>query len=545
MERHLLELGALSVAVENAQVRRITVAGVEILRGLSSPVRDADWGTYETVVDELRAEGATYSCSFCEVDGLFQGEFRLDLEHERRCTVEVSITFARDADVNRAGFCLLHPIQGVSGTALTIRHSDGRAEQTHFPKAIAPGQPAFDIVGLSHTVAGVTLQISMQGEVFEMEDQRNWSDASYKTYCRPLSQPHPFAVAAGERIRQRVTVEIIDVADAVPQGDSLAGREAVLPKAMLAFDPNLNTPRCLELFRDLPFLARVSAATPDDVLVHLSARSDVALEIIFDDVAEVALIAERAGAAGLRPTRVVALPIAYLKSYQPGGTWPSGPTPADALTALRHAFPGVPAGGGSLTNFTEFNRCPPPSEVDFITFGNTAIVHAADDLSVTQTLESLPDIFASARALRADKPLHLGLFSIAMRSNPYGADIVPNPLGQVLTMTRYDHRQETAFAAAYAIAVFALAAQSGIDSIALAMPAGDLGAEGRPIGDVVRLMGQLRGQAAEVRAVDGLYSITTAKAQLVANMSGVERNVPGSAHTKLASGAYQAGMLTS
>ena len=29
------------------------------------------------------------------------------------------------------------------------------------------------------------------GDVFEMEDQRNWTDASFKTYCTPLRQPFP------------------------------------------------------------------------------------------------------------------------------------------------------------------------------------------------------------------------------------------------------------------------------------------------------------------------------------------------------------------
>ena len=31
-----------------------------------------------------------------------------------------------------------------------------------------------------------------------MEDQRNWSDASFKTYSRPLALPFPYPVAAGE-----------------------------------------------------------------------------------------------------------------------------------------------------------------------------------------------------------------------------------------------------------------------------------------------------------------------------------------------------------
>lgn len=48
-----------------------------------------------------------------------------------------------------------------------------------------------DIAGLAHQVRGVTVGIDFSGETFEMEDQRNWTDASFKTYCRPLARPAP------------------------------------------------------------------------------------------------------------------------------------------------------------------------------------------------------------------------------------------------------------------------------------------------------------------------------------------------------------------
>ena len=38
----------------------------------------------------------------------------------------------------------------------------------------------------------------MEGDTFEMEDQRNWSDASYKTYVRPLALPWPYVLPAGK-----------------------------------------------------------------------------------------------------------------------------------------------------------------------------------------------------------------------------------------------------------------------------------------------------------------------------------------------------------
>jgi len=39
--------------------------------------------------------------------------------------------------------------------------------------------------------------ISFEGDVFETEDQRNWTDASFKTYCPPLRLPYPRPFEAG------------------------------------------------------------------------------------------------------------------------------------------------------------------------------------------------------------------------------------------------------------------------------------------------------------------------------------------------------------
>ena len=52
------------------------------------------------------------------------------------------------------------------------------------------------------------MTITFKGEIFEMEDQRNWSDASYKTYCRPLSRPMPYLIAAGETVKQEIEINL-------------------------------------------------------------------------------------------------------------------------------------------------------------------------------------------------------------------------------------------------------------------------------------------------------------------------------------------------
>ena len=41
-----------------------------------------------------------------------------------------------------------------------------------------------------------------------MEDQRNWTDASYKTYVRPLAKPWPYTLPKGESFTQSVTLTL-------------------------------------------------------------------------------------------------------------------------------------------------------------------------------------------------------------------------------------------------------------------------------------------------------------------------------------------------
>ena len=49
-------------------------------------------------------------------------------------------------------------------------------------------------------------RLTFDGDVFEMEDQRNWTDASFKTYSTPLSRPFPVLVRRGDGIDQTVVL---------------------------------------------------------------------------------------------------------------------------------------------------------------------------------------------------------------------------------------------------------------------------------------------------------------------------------------------------
>ena len=527
-------LGPVRLSLLDGDLRGVTFDGVEVLRRLSYPVRDPNWGTHPTETLEEGLEEAPgrvlYHHRFRGRAVAFTGEFRAEVIVEggaARLRAEVVLEAPADLAVNRAGFTLLHPLRGVSGAPLRVRHADGSEEATVWPALISPSQPVFDIAGLRHEVEGITVEIAMQGEVFEMEDQRNWSDASFKTYCRPLRLPLPFALGPAAPVRQ--VVEITLSGRTKGAAARVAARRARLPGVEMAVEPRLTALPRHPALPDLPRLIRVASDAPDAALTGLGAGPRDALEIVLptgaDPQAALRDLAARLAAAGIRPVRVMALPAPYLKSHQPEGPWPEGPAPMDLIAPMRAAFPGVAVGGGMLTNFTEFNRCrPDPARVDYVTWGGTAIVHAADDLSVLETLEALPEIFASGRALAGGRPLHLGLFSIGMRSNPYAAACLPNPGRERLAMVQDDPRQGTGFDAAFAVGVLAGAAVEGVASLALGMVDGPLGATG----DLARVIAWAAARAGETVEVEPgpVVAIRSATGRLIANATLEARENP-------------------
>ncbi len=82
----------------------------------------------------------------------------------------------------------------------------------------------------------------MEGDAFETEDQRNWSDASYKTYVRPLSKPRPYMMAKGTTDSQRITITLLRSSAKSSSSDAAGARltigEAIgkMPKIGLFLD---------------------------------------------------------------------------------------------------------------------------------------------------------------------------------------------------------------------------------------------------------------------------------------------------------------------
>ena len=477
-QRRLLRAGPLSAVLESGGLRWITWEGVEVLRGVYAVVRDRAWGTIEPELRDLHVEERR--------DG-FEVTFRADHENgdvgfewqgriagDRHGTLVFSLdgfarrTFRR----SRIGFCLLHPT-GAAGQRLRVETPTGTVDGT-FPDRIAPQDPFTDIVAMDWDVTpGLEASIRFDGDVFEMEDQRNWTDASYKTFCTPLYLPYPVEIEAGTRLRQAVHLSVRGQAPRRHRA-SFAGvqvsTEALGPLPLIGFA----TPPEGGVLDDVAAV-RLAAIRPD----HLRVSLTHGLPLWADRLASAASAARRVGAAleieatvgddGAGAGDLVAAILAADVEVARLLVFPSGSfsTTEPVVDAVRRAVVlagrSWSIGGGSRANFAEFNRATlPVATLDVAGYPINPQVHAFDQPSIVETLEAQTMTVRDARDICGPIPLAIGPVTLKPRFN---SALRPGDLSEAPAdayPARVDVRQASLFAAAWTLGCIASLARPGV-----------------------------------------------------------------------------------
>jgi hypothetical protein len=503
----ILTAGPLSVELDNGNLRYLRVAGVEVLRGLAFLVRDENWGTYRPTLSDLVVDqrADSFSVSYrarCQRAGQdLSVDARIEGRSDGSLEFTGAATPASDFLTARTGFVVLHPLKGVAGHPVEVEHTDGTIERSTFPARVDPVQPFLNIRSLTHEVLpGLRAVVRMQGDSFEMEDHRNWTDASFKTYVRPLALPWPYTLEAGETVRQSVSVTLSGVAPKAGKGTGGETIEIALGKATRANMPEvgLGMP-AQEIDAARAALDLLKRAAPRLLICQFDPRAKhgrreldgyrllceqtgakCELEVVVESVdgfrEELATLASRVRDAGLKLSALALCPVGDLKSVLPGGPRPPAPPLADLYEAAREAFPGVRLGGGMFSFFTELNRKRPPAELlDFVHNGTCPIVHAADDRSVMETHEALAYQVATARNFIGKTPYRIGPSSIGCRDNPHGKTFTPNPNNERICLVERDPRQRGLFGAAWTLGYVASLAHAGVEAVSLGAPTGPRG----------------------------------------------------------------------
>lgn len=528
-------LGRWAFSLVSGDLKALRYDGVEVIRSAAFVIRDAWWGTCEARIlscEQVRKDDhltiKTRRECVVEGDNSLLIETTLTLSNSGPLTFSAVFKPEKNFRTARTGFTVLYPLQGVVGAPVEVVKVSGEVDKNVFPELIEPWQPFKEIRTLSYQHRqGVQVTTDYSGDVFEMEDQRAWSDASYKVYSRPLEKEWPYRIAAGERVEQQLIFSATSggiPAVEVPLNTQEEKQAGVMPAVGCLLTPELlQDRRCAEMLQALmpgyllyhcdPRQQGLDLSLLNIFLQQLGARG-ITLPLRIEYVLPVdpekdfrpALKAfwQQVQTLAVQPVSVMISPDADLISTPPGSEWPWCPPLEEIYRAAREIFQHTELGGGMISYFTELNRKRPPVDLaDFISHATCPVVHDAADLAVMQTLESLPYITRTTRSfIGNNKPYHLGPSMISMRSNPYGADVYPNPDNIRLTMTDADPRQRGLFFASWLVGYLAQIQASGISHWCPAALCGKAGLQPfNPVGEgnpwpawyVVRFLAGLAG----------------------------------------------------
>ncbi|MBB2975833.1 hypothetical protein FHX49_001400 [Microbacterium endophyticum] len=428
----LWQSGAWEVHLRDDELADISYDGRRVLRSIRAVARDRDWNTAGWVIDSVsrKPEELTLRLRTRDFGADLAGDVHVRAS-DRALTVEFEALSAVEWETNRTGLVVLHPPL-LAGAELQATHPDGSTSVSHFPVEISAHQPVFDIAGLAWQHAGLAVDVAFSGDVFEMEDQRNWTDASFKTYSRPLSLPFPYRLAPDSRVSQSVTVTVSPLPDASPAVRSpvaqirLAAAGAPFPAVGVSAATGPDPAPALEPIGS-ELLVELDLATANW-------RSALERALAQPLALDVRLVLDAANPAAVH-SAVALLPsqrLVRIGAFQRTGD-SRHVTDARADALLRDALAAhgltTPVVGGSRSHYTELNReghrLPPRLDGLAVTF--TPLFHS---LGTEQLIESVAIqrlIAEAAVAYIADTPVHIGPITLRPRFNDVATAPEPAP----------------------------------------------------------------------------------------------------------------------
>ncbi|KIS29103.1 hypothetical protein TV39_01635 [Arthrobacter sp. SPG23] len=528
-----LAVGVWTAELIGDELANISYGGRPVLRAVKAVVRDHEWRTFAPSVRDVAelkdddgislrihvdyaAPDAAPDAEAAGPDGpgtaagpAYEAMLMLRITP---ATVEVSFSgraktaFRR----NRIGLVVLHPTSE-AGRDVNVVSSDGTATSGAFPVDIRPDLVFADISSLEWADAGTAFDLGFSGDIFETEDQRNWSDGSFKTYSTPSALPIPVDVAAGDTVNQSVSIEALSIetpdnpyresheqaaftvgepAGTVPalavSVDSTEADSTELPAGSPGERPQLPglDAVLVELYEPREqWPAKLAAAARE------ADRHGAALDVrVVSDSADG--VAEALGSAlGGQLSRIVRLGL-----FHPG-TQCTDPAAFGALKAsLSEAGFSGQLLAGTRSHFTELNRwisgssdgSPVPQDADALTFSLAPQVHSTEVPHIVETVPVQRLAAANALKLGDGRPVHVG--PVTLKPRLHAPD----------QQAAGDELQDHSFTAAWMLASLAALTIDGVASVTYfeaAPPRGITAADGtlNPAGELLQKLAACKG----------------------------------------------------
>ncbi len=332
-------------------------------------------------------------------------------------------------------------------------------------------------------VDGSEAIVTIEGDLLELQDHRNWTDANFKSYATPLALGFPFTSTDGQRIRQVVTLRsggrmpaavddgdpmlrVGDVVGSLPRfglgmashGRALSATEAALIQALRPGHLRVD----LVLRDDTDWTMALDRAVADALAV--GAGLELAVSANEASAGHLDELATRLRDAGITVERVLVYALAD------GFSAFVSTTPAATVRLVRDrlatVIPGALFAGGTDQNFSDINRDRPTDPVlAGICFSVSPTVHASDDISLMQNVAGATEVVRFARTFRDGAPdgraIIVSPVTIATRFGPYPA----GPATEGDLPPAVDPRQASLLGAAWTVAEIGAFASAGAATV--------------------------------------------------------------------------------
>jgi D-apionolactonase len=422
----ILKAGKLSCLYEKGNIRYVRYNDIELSRMIYIAVRDEQWGTASFEITNERIEqsektfGISYTAYYSFEKIVYKTHVKITGEESGKISFVIQGEALDNFLSNRIGICIHHPLRECSGKEIFITNTNNQIQETCFPELISPHQPFKDIVAMQWSPAdGLSAHIQFSGDTFETEDQRNWSDSSFKTYSTPLSLPFPVHVKKGD---QAINFSLHETGEvAVNKSEEISAEEKI-PFPTIGYcrpGGSAHLPdAAIEYLRQIPFdhyRVELYINSPDwnkELLLSLSEaeqlKTKIELIAVIKNESDIPLLLDT---ISKNSNSIASLLLIDENKRTTEGQWL-----LQYAGQLRNQLQSVKIGYGSDQFFAELNRKRPQQHVyDFISFAINPQVHAFDNRSLAENLECQADLIKTIQHFSEEKPIHISPLTLLIR----------------------------------------------------------------------------------------------------------------------------------
>lgn len=484
----------MTALLDGIDLRYVRIGRVELVRRVYAAVRDGSWNTVPGAVSDVEvtvgddAFDVRFQVRHQAQDIDFTWAGAIQGERSGRITYGFEGRAETDMHYNRIGICIHHPWRETAGAAFRARTAEGEIAGS-FPDLIGPQPfdsgvyhplfPAFDRIEIA--VAEGLLALEFDGDLWESEDHRNWTDANFKTYSTPMALGFPHHLVAGAELVQRIAIVPSGIESPVMSdgpiriaiGSPTGTKVPVIGLGQASHCESLSA-REVELLRELaPAHLRVEVRLgrndwrdATDRGQSTAAQIGCPLEIALHLRPEHApLLRELSSALSSGPT--VARVLVILEDGRTAT--PEETTPTElvdlARAGLADALPDAAFVGGTQMYFTEINRTRPNATTwDGVCFSITPQIHAFTDVDIVENLDAQGENVRSALALAAGKPVIVSPVTLRRRVNFHAAEPEREPAPGELP-DAVDVRQPSLLGAAWTVGSLKYLSEAGASSV--------------------------------------------------------------------------------